>query len=261
MNPSDRLILLTGIALKLQTEYNTDGIDILLSGYGVDTGNAEMIRSKKGYVIDLLKTESNDTVAQIASDLGIFLPSRVEILKNENTEKLEKIFISHSSLDSKLVEKVIDILEAIGVPSDKVFCSSLEGYGVKLGSDFLDTIKNELNSKVLVLFILSSNFYSSVVSLCEMGATWVKTNQHIPILIPPFSYEDIKGVIPTTHGMKINEKEKFNSLKEQVEKFLNLVPVSINVWERRRDNILSEIKSILETQNSFQVENIIKTIV
>ena len=185
------------------------------------------------------------------------MPIRKDSFENKNSEKLEKIFISHSSLDSKVVEKVIDTLEAIGVPSDKIFCSSFEGYGVKLGSNFLDTIKNELNNNVLVLFILSSNFYSSVVSLCEMGATWVKTNQHIPILIPPFSYQDIRGVIPLTHGMLINEKEKFNSLKEQVEKFLKLDPININVWERKRDNILKEITSILENRSSNQAEPII----
>ncbi len=160
-----------------------------------------------------------------------------------------KIFISHSSLDSKIVEKVIDTLEAIGVPSDKIFCSSFEGYGVKLGSDFLDVIKNELDNEVLVLFILSNNFYSSVVSLCEMGATWVKTNQHIPILIPPFNYGDIKGVIPTTHGMKINEKEKFNTLKEIIENFIGLAPIGVSVWERRRDKILKEIKEVLDLSN------------
>ena len=171
-----------------------------------------------------------------------------------------KIFISHSSLDSKIVEKIIDTREAIGVPSKRIFCSSFEGYGVKLGADFLEFIKNELNNQVLVIFVLSSNFYSSTVSICEMGATWVKTNQHIPILIPPFKYEDIKGVIPTTHGMKINEKEKYNSLKEVVEQFLNLVPITFNVWERKRDKILKEVKFILDGKSSNKVTTIAKEI-
>lgn len=179
-----------------------------------------------------------------------FIPEQAEIsipIKNDIKLKDKKIFISHSSLDAKMVEKVIDILEAIGVPSNKIFCTSFEGYGVKLGSDFLDVIKNELDSNVMVLFILSSNFYSSVVSLCEMGATWVKTNQHIPILIPPFDYGDIKGVIPTTHGMKVNEKDKLNSLKDSVIEFIGIEEVNSSVWERRRDNILKDIKKLLDS--------------
>jgi|WetSurMetagenome_2_1015567.scaffolds.fasta_scaffold124650_1 hypothetical protein len=255
MNPTDRLNLITTIALKLQGEQNTTGINVLLSGYGIKTDNVSSVYSKRGYVIDLLKTESIDTIVSIARDMKIDIPESVNSMKSESSESLEKIFISHSSFDSKFVEQIIEMLEAIGVPSEKIFCSSFEGYGVKLGSDFLNVIKDELNSNVLVLFILSSNFYSSVVSLCEMGATWVKTNQHIPILIPPFDYSDIKGVIPTTHGMKINEKEKFNSLKEKVEQLLKLEPTNINVWERKRDKILKEVKGILDENVSTIASN------
>lgn len=163
--------------------------------------------------------------------------------KKSVNKQMKKIFISHSSLDKDIVEQVIDTLEAVGVQPNQIFCSSFDGYGVKLGSDFLDTIKNELTAEVLVLFVLSSNFHSSPVSLCEMGATWVKTNEHIPILIPPFDYNEIKGVIPTTHGMKINEKGKFNLLKTKVENFMELSPVQFEIWERRRDNILQKINT------------------
>lgn len=160
----------------------------------------------------------------------------------------KKVFISHSSLDSVYVEKLIDTLEIIGLTNEQIFCSSFEGYGVKLGKDFLEVIKNELNNNVFVLFVLSSNFYASAISLCEMGATWIKTSNHIPILIPPFEYKDIKGVIPTSNGMKINEKSKFNSLKEEMEKYFSLTPISFNVWERKRDSVLKEIKQLLEKE-------------
>ena len=254
MNPKDRLKIITEIALHLQADYNTTGINVLLSGYGIETDNVSIVNSKRLYVIDLLKSQPNDIIIRIAKDLEMELTDIVDFAdnddKNNTSKKPKKVFISHSSIDSDIVEKVIDTLEAIGVPSEQIFCSSFEGYGIKLGSDFLETIKNELNSKVLVLFILSSNFYSSIVSLCEMGATWVKTNEHIPILIPPFNYENVKGVIPTTHGMKINEKAKFNSLKEKVESFMELKPINFSAWERKRDNILKEIKAILDNRKT-----------
>jgi hypothetical protein len=249
MNPKNRIKILTDIAYHLQAEYNTTGINMLISGYGIPTENVSIVNSKKVYVIDLLKSQPNELIIQIAKDLELEVPEQedMEIKKQVSLELGEqKIFISHSSIDAKMVEKIIDVLEAIGVPSNKIFCSSFEGYGVKLGSDFLDVIKKELDSNVLVLFVLSANFYSSVVSLCEMGATWVKTNKHIPILIPPFDYKDVKGVIPTTHGMKINEKEKLNSLKDIIAEFIGLEPLNTSVWERRRDNILKELKKLLD---------------
>ncbi len=217
------------------------------------------------YITQTVKFESNDTLSKIAEDLG--LPTtdikKVDVkeidFNNSAVEhpSVDRIFISHSSIDKPIVEKVIDILEAIGVPSNKIFCSSFEGYGVKLGSDFLSTIRDELNDDVLVLFILSENFYTSIICLCEMGATWVKTNHHIPILVPPFEYGDIEGVIPTTHGMKINEKEKLNSLKDRVEELFNIDSIVSNVWERRRNKLLKEIKIILDSnEKKLEIDSV-----
>ena len=159
---------------------------------------------------------------------------------------IEKVFISHSSKDSFYADEIIEIIETIGLSSEQIFCSSFEGYGVDLGENFMERLKKELDSSVLVIFILSENFYSSPVSLCEMGATWIKTNEHIPILIPPFDYKNIKGVIPLTQGFNINETLKFNLFKESIERYFKLRPIDFSVWERKRDKIINRIISNLK---------------
>ena len=227
-----------------------------------------LIKTLSGDITDILLSKHEFLLSSIQKRVNVlvilkrklkFIPELEyysDIVISNSKEKMSKIFISHSSLDAKYVEKLIDILEIIGVPSDKIFCSSFEGYGVKLGNDFLEDIRKELNNQVLVIFVLSTNFYSSVVSLCEMGATWVKTTKHVPILIPPFDYKDVKGVIPTTNGMKINEKVKYNSLKTVIEEFLDIEPINHSVWERKRNNSLKDIKHLLESSVSSN-ENLI----
>ena len=100
-----------------------------------------------------------------------------------------------------------------------------------------------MSSQTLVIFVLSKNFYDSPVCLCEMGATWVLAKEHIPILIPPFGYQDVQGVIPLTQGLKINEHLKLNLLKEKVEKIFNIqTKISAIDWERKRNKIVSRIE-------------------
>jgi tetratricopeptide (TPR) repeat protein len=160
---------------------------------------------------------------------------------------IEKIFISHSSKDAGIVEEVIDLLEIIGVKHEQIFCSSFEGYSIGLGQDFLQRIKDELNGNVLVLFIITSNFYGSPVSLCEMGAAWVKTSKHIPIVVPPLSYDDVKGVIPLTQGFIINEPLKWNTLKQQLEEWFTIHhSTSLSVWERKRDKAIQAITNKIQ---------------
>jgi hypothetical protein len=136
-------------------------------------------------------------------------------------------------------------METIGLRSNQIFCSSFDGYGVELGENFLERIKSELDDKVLVIFVLSKNFYDSPVCLCEMGATWMKTNEHIPILIPPFDFKDVQGVFPLTQGFKITDSRKMNLLKQKIERLFNLQSVDNSVWERKRDNALKRLESRL----------------
>lgn len=169
-----------------------------------------------------------------------------EIEKIKSGALINKIFISHSSSDKIFVEEIIDLIEAIGVGTGFIFCSSFDGYGIDLGENFLERIKNELDEKVLVLFVLSENFYKSPICLCEMGATWMKTNEHIPILIPPFDFGDIQGVIPLTQGFKINDSLKLNLFKEKLEKKFQLTPIDNSSWERKRNRSLTRINDKLK---------------
>lgn len=165
---------------------------------------------------------------------------------SEDIRAVKKVFISHSSNDIEFVEVVIDFLELFGLPADRIFCTSFEGYGVPLGADFLDRIRDELQDDVLVLFMLSKDFYASPVCLCEMGAAWVQTKNHIPILIPPMDFSEIKGVIPHTQGFKINQPLKLNSFKERVEELFALEPnLTVHAWERKRDKAVAQLNDVI----------------
>ncbi|EHK9545961.1 toll/interleukin-1 receptor domain-containing protein [Vibrio alginolyticus] len=161
-------------------------------------------------------------------------------------QAINKVFISHASKDADVVEEIIELLEAIGIESNQIFCTSFEGYGIDLGENFLDAIKTELSSDSMVLFLLSENFYKSPVCMCEMGAAWVLSKEHIPIVIPPLTYSDIQGVLPLTQGMLLTDSLKLNSFKEKIEKTFNITNgLSFSTWERKRDRVCSRLEKIL----------------
>ena len=169
-----------------------------------------------------------------------------ELLTVKKGDALKKIFISHAKKDKEIIEELIDLLESIGVNSTQIFCSSFEGYGIPLGDNFLDKIKQELSSEVLVIFVITNNFYESKVCLCEMGAAWALSKGHIPIVVPPLSYSDIQGVIPLTQGLLVNDVSKLNSLKEKLEQDFGLQQINLNSWERKRDKYIRNINKLIE---------------
>ena len=175
-----------------------------------------------------------------------------KILSNSN---VKKIFISHSSKDIQIVGSLIDLLESIGIPEEQIFCTSFAGRGSRLGENFLEKIKSTISDDTLVLFVLSNNFYNSVICLCEMGAAWVSANYQIPILIPPFDFNDIKGVFPNTNAMEINNPSQVTQFKEEIEGVFKIKPKEFSKWEPKRNKIISEINQQLnELVPSVKVE-------
>lgn len=162
-----------------------------------------------------------------------------------------QVFISHASKDVKIVEDLIDLLEGIGLKHDQIFCSSVAGYGVALGENFLDAIKDRLTGKdALILFVITKEFFDSPISLCEMGAGWVLAREHIPVIVPPFEFRDMKGVIPLTQGFVLTDPLKLNELKEKIEQVFGLTPIVFAAWERKRDRVLSNMNQRISSSSS-----------
>ncbi|WP_167958827.1 toll/interleukin-1 receptor domain-containing protein [Anaerosporobacter faecicola] len=238
----------------------------LVQIFGRESMEYEQFSKLKFYFPAMIITSSSDYTSEhlecFRRDMKILKDSiaeYIEELKEESeitpvvAEAIEqeahtsKIFISHASKDAEIVEEVIELLETIGLESNQIFCTSFDGYGIDLGENFLDTIKEELSADSLVLFILSKNFYNSSVCMCEMGAAWVLSKEHIPILVPPFTFKDIEGVIPLTQGFKIDDPLKLNLLKDKIEKDFDISnKLSISTWERKRDRICNRIEKVLQ---------------
>jgi len=197
--------------------------------------------------IERLKNTLNEKIKFL-----IKLKNRIDIINYDaksienDSNNIRRIFISHSSEDKKIVEKFIQILELFGLSDKEIFCTSVEGYGVPLGKDFIERIREELNSNSIVISILTNNYYNSAISLCEMGAAWIKTKEFIPIIVPPLKFKEIDGIFPTSIiGMEINNKFKLNELKEKFENEYNLSKIKNSRWESKRDTIIKEMDNII----------------
>lgn len=71
-----------------------------------------------------------------------------------NTTKPMRLFISHSSRDIVYVSYFVQLLRAIGITEQTMFCSSIKGYGIPLGENIYDYLKQQFqNYRLKVIFI------------------------------------------------------------------------------------------------------------
>lgn len=156
--------------------------------------------------------------------------------------KNRRYFISHSTNDQAYAKLTVQMLEAMGIPSTDIFCSSLEGNSIPIGKSWKEKLHYELNENTFVIFLLSNNFYNSPVCLCEMGAAWILSQEHAPILIPPMDYNELKGIIDS-QGFIINEPLKWTQLRTQ----LNQENENSTIWERKRNDLIQRFDALINS--------------
>lgn len=169
------------------------------------------------------------------------------------TKKPMKVFISHSSQDVAFVKPLVDLFEHIGLTPENMFCSSISGYNVPLDQNICNYLKEQFqNYDLMVIFVLSENYYNSPVSLNEMGAAWVLQHKYTSILLPQFDFRDVKGVID-----QMRKSIKLDSEKSELRACLNELRYTLvndlglktslasqNAWENHRDEFIDTVNSM-----------------
>lgn len=165
-------------------------------------------------------------------------------------EDKKLIFISHSEKDSKIVSDFVDLLYAIGLKEEDMFCSLLSEIGIPIREDIYDYLRNLLDTdNVIPIFMLSDNYYSSPACLNEMGAVWIKRNEnYFTFLLPGFEFKQIKGAInPNRKSIKLdsditNLKGELSNFKKEICALFH-TSISDNRWERQRDYFIEKINT------------------
>lgn len=75
MKKIERYNLVCNIALKLQAEFNTSGINVFLGGFGIEHEMVNIVPSKRAYVENLLTGVPDSTIIELGKELGFEVPN------------------------------------------------------------------------------------------------------------------------------------------------------------------------------------------
>lgn len=149
---------------------------------------------------------------------------------------MREIFISHAVVDKPLVQAFLSFLkEGIGVPEAKIFCSSVKGYDIPLGTDFNEYIKSQIQTPKLVFLIMTPRYMESAFCMMELGAAWAHSHRTLPIVVPPVSFDMVTKTLGLKQALDINDSESLNKLKDFVAEAINPLEFrSADTWDEKR---------------------------
>lgn len=173
--------------------------------------------------------------------------------------KSKSIFISHSKKNKELADKLVDLIETgVGISSNDIFCSSLEGMGIPSGTNFVDFIKSQISDPKIVIMLLTTSYFKSNFCLCELGASWILSHKIIPLIIQPLEYKDIKDVLTGVQVLKIDDKNDLNQMQNELIDYLNISGKAFARWEVKRDKFLTSIQDLIKCSDEDEIIDLTK---
>lgn len=239
---------------KLINTWQMTSREILINAFDethryVSSFEKTMSKKDTGYNFQReFQTEVNNGISvleSICETLELKLNTIAATTKTE--EKTPMVFISHSSKDKDFAEALVALLEDLGMDSTNVFCSSVNGYGISLGKDIFEKLRSLFEEhNLFVLFIHSPHYYTSPVSLNEMGAAWVLKSDSYSLLTSDMEFNQMKGVVyNNTISIKVDSEDApalLTELKDKLTSVFDLKPIDSIKWERKRNKFLDTVK-------------------
>lgn len=160
-----------------------------------------------------------------------------------------KIFISHSSKNANYGQAIVDLLVAVGVNNEQIIFTSNDAFGIPTGQNIFNWLRARITEKPHVIYLLSTEYYSSIACLNEMGAAWIVENEHTIIFTPEFkvsSPEFQSGALdPREMGFKINNHDRVTGF---IEALRDIFPISTKTVF-----VSQKIREFIQKVNSFEV--------
>lgn len=162
--------------------------------------------------------------------------------------KQKSIFLSHSSRDRSLADKLADLLTSgCAVNPNDILCTTLEGKGIPAGTpSFIEYLRQQIQEPKLVILLLSENFFASQFCLCELGAVWGMGLPNFPLVVPPMDKGKLKATLAVAQAGEVNNGAYLDELRDAV---LHTVGTSVPTptWNVKRDAFLNGLDEVLKT--------------
>jgi len=166
-----------------------------------------------------------------------------------------ELFISHSSEDSQLAERVIDLVRAaLNLPANEIRCTSVDGYGLRGGANTDEALRREVHSSKAFIGILSQASLNSMYVAFELGARWGANKHLIPLLAPEINLNVLSGPLTGINALSCNNPAELHQLVSDLGEALEKDPDPPAAYQRHIDSILEMASSRTEKKSRQSVD-------
>jgi hypothetical protein len=164
----------------------------------------------------------------------------VESVDTPETPNMIRLFISHSSKDQELVEKLTELLKnALPLSSSEIRCTTVDGYRLSGGANTNEQIKREVCDAKAFVGLISFAAKDSMYVLFELGARWGSDKHLLPLLAPGVSPDILKGPLSDLNALSCGNSSQLHQLVKDLAAILEIEPEPPQAYQRYIEGILA----------------------
>lgn len=191
------------------------------------------LSSAKHVATQELNVEADLYVDSLAAE-----PQNLESVNNAETQNMIKLFISHSSKDQELVEKLIELVKnALRLSSSEIRCTTIDGYRLRGGANTNEQLKSEVSGTKAFIGVISYAAIDSMYVLFELGARWGANKHLLPLLPPGVSSDILKSPLSGLNALSCDSASQLHQLVEDIANELEIKREKPQAYQRYIDAI------------------------
>ncbi len=161
--------------------------------------------------------------------------------------KQKRIFLSHSSKDKALADRLTELLTTgCDVSPNDILYTSEPGMGIPAGyHSFIEYLHGQIQHPALVILLLSENYFASHFCVCELGATWGGNLPSFPLVVPPTDRAKLKATLLVTQAGYVNDQACLDELCQRIRDDLGK-SVPMPLWNVKCKAFLKDVEGIIE---------------
>ncbi|MGE0591886.1 MAG: toll/interleukin-1 receptor domain-containing protein [Vicinamibacterales bacterium] len=173
-----------------------------------------------------------DRIAELKR-AGVHAPKR--------THMAIRLFISHSSADKAVAERLIELLrDALSLRAEEIRCTSVEGHRLPGGADTDEEIRREINEAEAFIGIVSADSVQSLYVLFELGARWGLGKPLVPLLCPGFAAELLDGPLKGLNALRMDNRQQVLQLVHEIGRSLGADLAAPQSYAQRVDAVVDQ---------------------
>ena len=124
----------------------------------------------------------------------------------ERSDFKVEVFVSHAYEDKELAKRLVTVIEVgLQVPSGAIRCTSLPGYDLTPGTDFIKTLKDGLTGASCVVGLWTPRSMQSQWCLFELGAAWGLSHKTLFLSLGADALRDPPSGFRSIHATQISD--------------------------------------------------------